>query len=159
MDKNMSEPTQNNRKKSRRRNGDGNTYRHKNGWRTVISHKGQTVTAMGRSEQESRRLAKEKIKALPIYDGSLVPAAAKLTTGEFLTNWILQKQMSGSIGAMYIDLHQVFCFQNLCPPIISNTPVFFDGNHISYEIAVKLIPYFAEELNANATFRNLNVSS
>ena len=71
----MSEPTQTNRKKSRRRNGDGNTYRHKNGWRTVISHKGHTVTAMGRSEQESRRLAKEKIKALPIYDGSLVPAA------------------------------------------------------------------------------------
>ena len=59
----MSEPTQTNRKKSRRRNGDGNTYRHKNGWRTVISHKGHTVTAMGRSEQESRRLAKEKIKA------------------------------------------------------------------------------------------------
>jgi hypothetical protein len=49
----MSEPTQTNRKKSRRRNGDGNTYRHKNGWRTVISHKGHTVTAMGRSEQES----------------------------------------------------------------------------------------------------------
>ena len=41
----MSEPTQTNRKKSRRRNGDGNTYRHKNGWRTVISHKGHTVTA------------------------------------------------------------------------------------------------------------------
>ena len=33
----MSEPTQSNRKKSRRRNGDGNTYRYKNGWRTVIA--------------------------------------------------------------------------------------------------------------------------
>jgi integrase len=98
MDKHMSEPTQTNRKKSRRRNGDGNTYRHKNGWRTVISHKGHTVTAMGRSEQESRRLAKEKIKALPIYDGSLVPAAAKLTTGEFLTNWINKKHKT-SIAA------------------------------------------------------------
>ena len=94
----MSEPTQTNRKKSRRRNGDGNTYRHKNGWRTVISHKGHTVTAMGRSEQESRRLAKEKIKALPIYDGSLVPAAAKLTTGEFLVNWINKKHKT-SIAA------------------------------------------------------------
>ena len=94
----MSEPTQTNRKKSRRRNGDGNTYRYKNGWRTVISHKGHTVTAMGRSEQESRRLAKEKIKALPIYDGSLVPAAAKLTTGEFLVNWINKKHKT-SIAA------------------------------------------------------------
>jgi integrase len=98
MDKNMSEPTQTNRKKSRRRNGDGNTYRYKNGWRTVISHKGYTVTAMGRSEQESRRLAKEKVKSLPIFDGSLVPAAAKLTTGEFLVNWINKKHKS-SIAA------------------------------------------------------------
>ena len=65
MDKKMSEPTQTNRKKSRRRNGDGNTYRHKNGWRTVISHKGHTVTAMGRSEQESRRLAN-----IPLMDSS-----------------------------------------------------------------------------------------
>ena len=97
----MSEPTQTNRKKSRRRNGDGNTYRHKNGWRTVISHKGHTVTAMGRSEQESRRLAKEKIKALPIYDGSLVPAAAKLTTGEFLTNWITKKHKTSIAATTY----------------------------------------------------------
>ena len=97
----MSELTQTNRKKSRRRNGDGNTYRHKNGWRTVISHKGQTVTAMGRSEQESRRLAKEKIKALPIYDGSLVPAAAKLTTGEYLTNWITKKHKTSIAATTY----------------------------------------------------------
>jgi integrase len=97
----MSEPTQTNRKKSRRRNGDGNTYRYKNGWRTVISHKGHTVTAMGRSEQESRRLAKEKIKALPIYDGSLVPAAAKLTTGEFLTNWITKKHKTSIAATTY----------------------------------------------------------
>jgi integrase len=101
MDKNMSEPTQTNRKKSRRRNGDGNTYRYKNGWRTVISHKGHTVTAMGRSEQESRRLAKEKIKALPIYDGSLVPAAAKLTTGEYLTNWITKKHKTSIAATTY----------------------------------------------------------
>lgn len=97
----MSEPTQTPRKKSRRRNGDGNTYRHKNGWRTVISHKGHTVTAMGRSEQESRRLAKEKIKALPIYDGSLVPAAAKLTTGEYLINWITKKHKTSIAATTY----------------------------------------------------------
>ena len=97
----MSEPTQTPRKKSRRRNGDGNTYRYKNGWRTVISHKGHTVTAMGRSEQESRRLAKEKIKTLPIYDGSLVPAAAKLTTEEFLTNWITKKHKSSIAATTY----------------------------------------------------------
>ena len=67
----------------------------------MISHKGHTVTAMGRSEQESRRLAKEKIKALPIYDGSLVPAAAKLTTGEYLTNWITKKHKTSIAATTY----------------------------------------------------------
>jgi integrase len=56
---------------------------------------------MGRSEQESRRLAKEKIKALPIYDGSLVPAAAKLTTGEYLTNWITKKHKTSIAATTY----------------------------------------------------------
>lgn len=84
----MPEPIQKIRKKSRCQNGNGNTYRHKNGWRTVILNTRYRVTAVGRSEQESHRLAKEKIKILPIYDCSLVPAAARLTTGEFLTNWI-----------------------------------------------------------------------
>ncbi len=97
----MSGSTQTSRKKSRRRNGDGNTYRYKNGWRTVISHKGHTVTAMGRSEQESRRLAKEKIKGLPINDGSLVPTAAKLTTGEFLINWITGKHKAEIAATTY----------------------------------------------------------
>jgi integrase len=101
MDMNMSEQAQTNRKKSRRRNGDGNTYRYKNGWRTVISHKGHTVTAMGRSEQESRRLAKDKIKALPIYEGSLDPAAAKLTTGEYLINWITKKHKTSIAATTY----------------------------------------------------------
>ena len=57
----MSEPTQTNRKKSRRRNGDGNTYRHKNGWRTVISHKGHTVTAFS-DQASNEKLPDAKIK-------------------------------------------------------------------------------------------------
>jgi len=97
----MSETTQTPRNKSRRRNGDRNSCRYKNGWRTVISHKGHTVTAMGWSEEESRRLAREKIKALPIYDGSLVPAATKLTMEEFLTNWITKKHKSSVAAPTY----------------------------------------------------------
>lgn len=87
----MSEPTQTSRKKSRRRNGDGNTYRHKNGWRTVIEYKGQTVTAMGRSEQESRRLAKAKLAALPAFNANLIPGANKLQVSGSLTDWLENK--------------------------------------------------------------------
>jgi integrase len=83
--------SQSTRKKSRRRNGDGNTYRYKNGWRTVIEFKGQTVTAMGRSEQESRRLAKAKLAALPAFNANLVPGASKLEVGAFLVDWLENK--------------------------------------------------------------------
>jgi integrase len=82
------------RKKSRRRNGDGNTYRHKNGWRTVIEYKGITVTAMGRSEQESRRLAKAKLGALPAFNAELVQDAAKLTFADFVNDWLENKHRS-----------------------------------------------------------------
>ena len=91
LDHQMSISTETTRKKSRRRNGDGNTYRHKNGWRTVIEYKGQTVTAMGRSEQESRRLAKAKLTALPAFNASLVPGASKLLVGAFLVDWLENK--------------------------------------------------------------------
>jgi len=86
----MSEETAS-KKKSKRRNGDGTTYRYKNGWRTVILYKGQQVTAMGRSEQESRRLAKAKLAVLPAFNADLVPSAAKLTVEEFLPSWLENK--------------------------------------------------------------------
>lgn len=87
----MSEALPATRNKSRRRNGEGNTYRYKNGWRTVISYKGHTVTAMGRSEQESRRLAKAKLAALPKFNTNLVPGANKLSLASFLTDWLENK--------------------------------------------------------------------
>jgi len=73
------------RKTTRRRNGDGTTYRHKNGWRTKITRGSQSVTAMGRSEQESRRNAKEKLAKLTLLDDSLVVDSENLLFGEFMT--------------------------------------------------------------------------
>ena len=126
----MSEPTQIPRKKSRRRNGDGNTYRYKNGWRTVISYKGRTVTAMGRSEQESRRLAKEKLKTLPIHDGTLVPVAAKLSTSDFLTNWI-SKQHKNSIAATTYRRYESLIRIHIIPAIGAIKLQAVTKNHIN----------------------------
>lgn len=86
------------RKNSRRRNGEGTTYRYKNGWRTKITRGNQTVTAMGRSEQESRRNAKEKLARLPIYHSTLLPEGNKLTLTEFMVPW-LEKHHSSQITA------------------------------------------------------------
>ena len=79
------------RKSSRRRNWDGSTHRYKNGWRTKITRRGQTVTAMARTEQESRRLAKAKLANLPSLDSSLIPASANLLFGDYIVNWLTNK--------------------------------------------------------------------
>jgi len=68
------------RKNSRRRNGEGSTYRHKNGWRTKLTRGTQTVTAMGRSEQESPH---ERFHAQweSLYDGGQAGYPAKVCIG------------------------------------------------------------------------------
>ena len=87
--------------KKKRRNGDGTTYRYKNGWRTVITLKGQTVTAMGRSEQESRRLAKSKLANLPLIDKTLQPNSAHLLFGDYMSNWLTKKHSKEIAGTTY----------------------------------------------------------
>ena len=89
------------RKTTRRRNGAGTTYRHKNGWRTKITRGSQTVTAMGRSEQESRRLAKEKLAKLPLMDNSLVIDSDNLLFGEFITAWLTKKHVKNITDTTY----------------------------------------------------------
>jgi peptidoglycan/LPS O-acetylase OafA/YrhL len=42
--------------------------------------------------------------------------------------------------ATLLDVTEVFCFNRQCPAVIQNTPVFYDGNHFSREMAEKLAP-------------------
>lgn len=89
------------RKTTRRRNGDGTTYRHKNGWRTKITRGSQSVTAMGRSEQESRRKAKEKLAKLPLLDETLVIGSENLLFDEFITAWLTKKHAKNITDTTY----------------------------------------------------------
>ena len=74
-------------KGSRKPNGHGYTYKNGNSYRTVIKHKGYTVTASAKTIQESRRLAKEKVKSLPYSHFGLI-LKQKITLGDYLTNWL-----------------------------------------------------------------------
>lgn len=86
----------------KRRNGDGTTYKLKGGYRTVITRKGmKPVTAMGRTEQESRRLAKEKLAKIPLEDFSLVSGSEKLLFGEFISLWLTKKHIKNITGTTY----------------------------------------------------------
>ena len=52
--------------KTRKSNGQGHTYKVGNSWKTVIIIQRRTVAATAKSQQESKRRAKEKIQQLPI---------------------------------------------------------------------------------------------
>jgi len=86
----------------KRRNGDGTTYKYKGGYRTVITRKGfKPITAMGRTEQESRRKAKEKLAQLPSLDSSLVKDSESLLFGEFITAWLTNKHAKNIADTTY----------------------------------------------------------
>lgn len=43
-------------------------------------------------------------------------------------------------SAILLDVSELFCSNRVCSAIIDNTPVFYDGNHFSSEMANKLVP-------------------
>jgi peptidoglycan/LPS O-acetylase OafA/YrhL len=67
----------------------------------------------------------------------------------------LEKSIFQTPSSYYFDLQDVLCVGQICPPIIGNTPVFLDGSHLSFELAVKLSPYFKEQLAKNPIFNRL----
>jgi hypothetical protein len=75
-------------KGTRKANGQGYTYKNGSSYRTVIKHKGYTVTASAKTIQESKKIAKEKVKSLPYSEYGLI-LKQKITLGEYLTNWLL----------------------------------------------------------------------
>jgi integrase len=74
-------------KGTRKPNGQGYTYKNGSSYRTVIKHKGYTVTASAKTIQESKKKAKEKVKSLPNSEYGLI-LKQKFTLGEYLTNWL-----------------------------------------------------------------------
>ena len=74
--------------KSRKANGQGHTYKVGNSWKTVITSRGRTVTATAKSQQESKRRAKEKLTQLPAVNHGKVIAGLRMTLGEFLLPWL-----------------------------------------------------------------------
>ena len=83
-------------KGTRKPNGHGYTYNNGTSYRTVIKHRGYTVTASAKTIQESKRLAREKVRALPYSDFGLI-LKQKIALGEYLTNW-LEREHKGQIA-------------------------------------------------------------
>lgn len=56
---------------------------------------------------------------------------------------VTQKYATESVGGLFIDLKSWICDLGACPPIIDNTPVFYDGAHFSEAFATKMAPLLA----------------
>jgi integrase len=74
---------------SRKANGQGHTYKIGSSYRTVIRQGGTVVTAMAKTVQQSKSLAKSKLSKLP-QDQSLLQGSSKLKVEEFIINWLDQ---------------------------------------------------------------------
>jgi peptidoglycan/LPS O-acetylase OafA/YrhL len=53
---------------------------------------------------------------------------------------VTQKYATEAVGGLFIDLKGWICDLGTCPPIIDNTPVFYDGAHFSEAFAAKMAP-------------------
>lgn len=56
---------------------------------------------------------------------------------------VTQKYATEAVGGLFIDLKSWICDLGTCPPIIDNTPVFYDGAHFSEAFATKMAPLLA----------------
>jgi integrase len=97
--------------RSRKANGQGHTYPFGKGYRTVIEDKGRTVTATGKTEAQSKSRARAKLKTLPLTTGGLMPGAAQIQLGTFLTRWLTfehKHRIAPTTYKRYVGLANMF---------------------------------------------------
>ncbi len=91
---------------ARKANGQGHTYKVGSSYRTVIRRGGTVVTAMAKTAQQSKSLAKAKVMKLP-HDHSSLPGNPKMKVEEFILEWldeVHQHQIAHSTYRRYRSL-------------------------------------------------------
>jgi len=73
--------------KKRKTNGQGYTYKAGTSYRTVIRCNGKVITAMAKTEQESKRLAKAKASG-EVLTSAKDPERSEKALGEYLMHWL-----------------------------------------------------------------------
>ena len=125
--------------KSRKPNGQGYTYKNGNSYRTVIQHNGHTITASAKTVQESKRLAKEKVLALPINKQGLILKQNKTSLADFLNEWLEsdhKNHIAYSTYARYRSLAKTHIY-----PLI--------GHHLLQDLTPRLLTWFLSEMKNN----------
>ena len=74
--------------KSRKTNGNGYTYKVGGSWKTVIQVNGQLVSATNKSQQESKRLAKDRAKKAQLLNKGILVGAHRVKLSDHLIPWL-----------------------------------------------------------------------
>ena len=103
----------------RRKNGDGHTYPFRKGFRTVIKVKGITFSATGKTEAESKRKAKEKVKRSEHLNWGASSRDASATLEKFMTWWLESEHRHEVASTTYVRYQQLANFHIL--PFLGET--------------------------------------
>jgi len=74
--------------------------------------------------------------------GGLLTPGCTSSTDTYAGYVSIQKQYADKYEIPFIDPNDWLCTYSKCPPIINNTPVYWDGAHFTQDFAAQLAPLF-----------------
>lgn len=104
------------RVKSRKANGNGHTYKVGGSWKTVIEVDGRKISATNKSQQESRRIAKERAEAARTSNKGIIPGSYKITLEQHLVPY-LETVHSHSIADTTLVRYLGICKNYIIPAL------------------------------------------
>ena len=125
---------------SKKANGQGYTFKVGSSFRTVIKHNGYVVTAMARTAQESRQLAKIKLSQLPSIKRSQdSESLEKLKLADYLLNW-LDNEHKHNIAHSTYKRYRSLALNHINPLI---------GNYQIGKLTPRLITWFLSQMRSS----------
>lgn len=106
---------------TRNKNGDGHTYKFRNGYRTVIKVKGISFSATGKTEAEAKRNAKAKVKQVNALNWGASVRGGNTTLDTFLMGWLENEHQMEIAPSTYTRYIQLAKFHIL--PQLGSTPL------------------------------------
>ncbi len=125
---------------SKKANGQGYTFKVGSSFRTVIKHNGYVVTAMARTAQESRQLAKAKLAQLPsIKRTQDSESLEKLKLADYLMDW-LDNEHKHNIAHSTYKRYRSLALNHINPLI---------GNYQIGKLSPKIITWFLSQMRSS----------
>lgn len=103
--------------KTRKANGNGYTYKVGGSWKTVIEVDGRKITATNKSQQESRRITKERAETVKTSNKGIISGAYKITLEQHLVPYLEVHHMSKNIADTTMVRYSGICKNYIIPAL------------------------------------------